>query len=150
MTKIVTFLPEILSDRFDLYRGEPLAMSFCAFVVFAAFELEDDDLRASPLLEHGRGDARAGDRWRADADAVAIAGDQDLVEFDLIPFILIGQSRDANDISGAHTELFSTCSYNCVRHFCVASDFSSLRKPPIIGGRVKRCQLGRAGRDAVE
>src|SRR5262245_23587701 len=125
-------------------------MSFCTFVMFAAFELEDDDLRAATVLDHGRGDARAGYRGRADSDAVGAAGDQDLVEFDLIPFILIGQRGDANDISGTYTELFSTCAYNCVRHFFVASDFSSLRKPPIIGGRVKRCQLGRADNARVE
>src|SRR5262245_20804926 len=92
-------------------------MSFCAFVVFAAFELEDDDLRAAPLFEHRRRDARPGDRGPADADAVRVAGDQNLVEFDFVPLILVGQSGDANDVSGTHTELFSACAYYCVRHF---------------------------------
>jgi hypothetical protein len=98
-------------------------MSFCAFVVFAAFELKDDDLRAAPVLDDGRGDARSGDRGRADADAVRVAGDQNLVEFDLIPFTFICQSGDANDVSGTHTKLFSTCSYNCVRHFLCRLQF---------------------------
>src|SRR5262245_16984888 len=96
----------ILSDRIDLYRSEPLAMSFYAFVVFAAFKLEDDDLRAAAILEHGRGDSRSGDCGRADANAVRVAGDQDLAEFYPVPFILIGQRGDANDISGTDTELF--------------------------------------------
>src|SRR5262245_6405310 len=98
-------------------------MPFCAFVVFAAFELEDDDLRAAAIFEHGCGDARSGDRWRADADAVRVAGDQDLVEFDPVPLILIGQSGDANDVSGTHTELFSACAYDCVRHFLCRLQF---------------------------
>src|SRR5262249_19038019 len=111
------FLTEILSDRIDLYCGEPLAMPFYAFVVFAAFELEDDDLRATTVREHGRGDARSGDCGRAYADAARVAGYQDLIEFYPIPFILISQSGDANYVSRTHTKLFPTCANDCVRHF---------------------------------
>jgi hypothetical protein len=117
MTKIVTFLPEILKYRIDLYCGEPLAMSFCAFVVFAAFELENDDFRAATILEHGRGDPRSGDCGRANANAARVSGNQNLVEFHTVSFILIGQNGNVNDVSGTYTKLFSTCAYNCVRHF---------------------------------
>jgi hypothetical protein len=91
MTKIVTFLAEILlRDRIDLYCGESLAMSFCALVMFAALEFEDDDLRATAVFEHGPCDSRSGDCGRADAGAVRVAGNQNLVKFNPIPFILIG------------------------------------------------------------
>src|SRR5262245_24728659 len=99
-------------------------MSFYAFVVFAPFEFEDDDLRAAPVLQHSCGDARAGESRRADSDAVIRSGGQNLVKFDCVAFLLISQSRDANDISRTHTELFSACANDCISHYYAASDFS--------------------------
>src|SRR5262245_37227815 len=98
-------------------------MSFCAFVVFTPFEFEDDDLRAAPVLQHGCGDARAGESWRSDSDTVIRSGGQNLVKFDCVAFLLISQSGDANYISRTHTKLFSACANDCISHYCAASDF---------------------------
>src|SRR5262245_36752756 len=100
-------------------------MSFGAFVVFTPLEFEDDDLRAASVLQHGCGDARSTDSGRSDAHAIVRAGDQNLVKFDRIPFLLISQRGDANDISGAHTELFSACADDCISHYYATSEFSS-------------------------
>src|SRR5574338_915509 len=84
-------------DVGDAHHGQQLAVALLAPVVVAPLLLEDDDLVALALLEHGGDNGRALDQGRADALALALAGRQDLGEGDIVAR-LAGQLLDEDDV----------------------------------------------------
>src|ERR1043165_7619435 len=65
-----------LSNRVDLNRRVVLPVALRALVLLAALPLEDDDLAAAAVIDHGARHLHALDRGRADLHA-AFAADAD-------------------------------------------------------------------------
>src|SRR5215510_4350869 len=86
----------------DLDFGEILAVPAMAAITGAAREPEDADLLALAVADDFGRDLRALYAWRAGLDVLAVRGDEDLVERDLVARLRIEQrDLDRNARLGA-------------------------------------------------
>src|SRR5437870_2171949 len=102
-----------LNNRIDAHGCVALAMTLLAFILFAALELEDDDLVGAPVSEHCRFDFLLQER-RAYMHVRAV-GDRERIQLNACADILT-QARHAHDLPLGDTILFSTRSNYCVSH----------------------------------
>src|SRR3954452_23665198 len=69
----IVLSPSGRRDLGDAHDGQVLAVAALAPIVLAALLLEDDDLRAAGLLDHGRRHGRARDGGGAEGEAAFVA-----------------------------------------------------------------------------
>ena len=112
-------------------------------VVLAAAEFDDADLVFAAVLDDRRGNERAGDRRRTDADAIARTEQQHLVEIDRCADIAF-ELLHTQGFPLRHAVLLTACNDNCV-HFWI-SFCSYFANPPEQNRRTRPSPLFREPR----
>lgn len=115
-------------DRIDLDRGVSLSMTLLALVLLAALELEDDDLRASPVFDNRSHDARTIDDRSPEANPAGLVPRSEYFgELNALSRLFSRKGGDPDYIPGADPELFPAGSDYRVCHGFTSSRLNSCR-----------------------
>ena len=91
-------------------------MALLTLVLFAALELEDNDLRSPTDLYNRARDSSALHKRSANTNPLVTSGDQYFFELNRVTGILAGEEREAHYLSGAYPKLFSARANDCECH----------------------------------
>jgi hypothetical protein len=114
-------------DRVDQDRGVSLPVALLALVLLPALELEDNDLRASSVLNDRSHDARTINDRSPEANPGLISRCQHLRELNVLSRFSSRKGGDSDHIPGADPELFPAGSDYRVCHGFSSSRLNSCR-----------------------